>query len=167
MRVHAGVWCVVALLNACGGASESEGGEEGVSISPDPSCASGQRWTGGNAESALMHPGRACIACHLQGEGPAFGVAGTVFAGSEEANDCLGSADAEVVLHDATGKSVSLTANSAGNFSYSGSLTFPLEAEVRHAGKSRSMGTPVPDGDCNRCHTAAGENGAPGRILLP
>jgi len=114
-----------------------------------------------------MHPGRACIACHQQGEGPSFRVAGTVFAAAHEADDCYGAAGAEVVLRDATGKTVTLPVNSAGNFSYSGLLTFPLEAEVTKGGAVRAMGAPVAEGDCNGCHTAAGDNGAPGRILLP
>lgn len=114
-----------------------------------------------------MQPGQACIACHGQGEGPQFEVAGTVFAGQHEQNGCFGSAGAQVVVSDADGRTLTLETNAAGNFSYRGPLTLPIHAEVRHQGATRAMAAAVPSGDCNACHTENGTQGSPGRILLP
>ncbi len=167
MRVGAGWLLVVAALCSCtAGEGEDEEGE--ASSAPDPSCASGERWTGGNAESSLMEPGRTCISCHQQqGEGPKFAIAGTVYGAEHEQSDCFGVAGAQIVVLDDDGRTITLSANSAGNFSYRGAVTFPLHASVVYGGASRSMALPVPSGDCNGCHTAAGEQGAPGRIVVP
>jgi hypothetical protein len=66
---------------------------------------------------------------------------------------------------------VSLTSNSSGNFTLSTAaatqLVFPVTVKVMINGKTREMIGAAPDGDCNRCHTEAGANGAPGRILAP
>jgi hypothetical protein len=90
-----------------------------------------------------------------------------VFAGSQELNDCFGTSGAQVVLHDASGQTITLETNPAGNFYYAGSIAFPIDVEVVHGGATRAMPSPVSDGDCNSCHTASGDQGAPGRILLP
>ncbi|MEZ4220485.1 MAG: hypothetical protein R3B13_06095 [Polyangiaceae bacterium] len=161
MWIRLGWLCLMATVCACSGEGEHE---DEASSAPDPSCASGTRWTGGNAESPLMQPGHACIACHDQGEGPRFDVAGTVYGGEHEANACYGFAGAQIILHDATGRTVTLDANSAGNFSYRGTLTFPLQAEVAYGGASRAMAGQITDGDCNGCHSASG---TPGRIQAP
>jgi hypothetical protein len=167
MRAGAGWLLLFAALCSCT-ASEAEGEEGEASSAPDPSCASGERWTGGNAESSLMQPGRTCISCHqAQGEGPRFDVAGTVYGADHEESDCYGVAGAQIVLTDHDGRAFTLKANSAGNFSHRGAITFPLQASVVHGGASRTMALPVPNGDCNSCHTAAGEQGAPGRIIVP
>ncbi len=162
--------CFLVVI-ACGEGQDGEGweGDEGGQWrAPDPSCASGERWTGGDEESALMHPGSSCIACHKsQGEGPLFRIAGTVYPAEHEPTDCFGASDAEVVITDANGVSITLSVNAAGNFTHSDTLTFPVHAVVVKGGKTRAMQSEVTDGDCNHCHTDSGEQGAPGRILLP
>jgi len=140
-----------------------------------PKCSSNSTWSGG--ENANMRPGEACIACHARGEGPVFAVAGTVYPTGHEPDDCYGTsaAGAVVTVTDKDGSSRTFTVNSAGNFSGNsggGWPAFPITATVSFNGKTRSMTTPVPSGDCNLCHTqngtaADGITAPPGRIALP
>ena len=141
-------------------------------------CTSQTFWTQGDNGSARMHPGEACIACHAtRGEGPSFSVAGTVYPTGHEPDNCNGSAasGAIVTVTDKNGTAQSFTVNAAGNFSGNaggGWPVLPITAMVSFNGKTRSMTTPVPSGDCNGCHTqdgaAVGQIAAPpGRIALP
>ena len=135
-------------------------------------CTSNRFWTQGDHGSSSMHPGLACIACHNRGEGPTFAVAGTVYPTGHELDDCYGSSasGATVTVTDKNGTSKSFNTNGAGNFSGApggGWPVFPITASVSFGGKTRSMVTAVPSGDCNTCHTLRGANNAPGRIALP
>ena len=150
-------------------------------FSAPPQCSSNSYWTQGDNGSSNMHPGLGCIACHSQrgGEAPSFAIAGTVYPTGHEYDDCYGSASrgATVTVTDKNGTAHSTTVNSAGNFyinsgTYPGWPAFPITATVSFGGKTRSMGTAVPSGDCNTCHTQDGTSvGAiaapPGRIALP
>jgi len=136
-----------------------------------PTCTSGVYWTRGDEGSSQMHPGVACVSCHARTGGPPFPVGGTVYPTGHEYDDCDGTSAAGAVVQvtDSQGTSQSFTVNSAGNFS-GGSSTwpvFPITAKVTFQGRTRSMSTAVPSGDCNSCHTQAGANNAPGRIALP
>jgi len=130
---------------------------------------SGLKWIGGDRESPFMHPGMDCIACHAQGEGPRLKVAGTVYTNLDERDDYLGVEGVTVQLTDKAGKSVSLVSNKAGNFMSSRgfSLNPPYTVKLVRGKAESGMGTPAPSGDCASCHTAKGENGAPGRIQAP
>ncbi len=132
-------------------------------------CTSGTFWTAGGEESGAMAPGEACIACHKTSrEAPKFTIAGTVYATGHEPNDCNGTnTSPTVVITDANGASLTLPVNSAGNFYSLTALAFPIKAEVHANGKVRAMAAAQPTGDCNSCHTEAGTNMAPGRIVLP
>jgi hypothetical protein len=142
-------------------------------------CMSGMIWTQGDLESPLMHPGKACLSCHATQIGEdvvnLFAIAGTVYAGAHEPDDCNGvDGDGGVIsveITTADAKVLTLAVNSAGNFMYDqvefGPLMFPIKAKVTQAGKERVMATPQMSGDCNSCHTEQGMNGAPGRILTP
>ena len=159
-----------------------------------PVCTSGQFWSSDDDDgSSRMHPGRACIACHEQGGGdgdgdhddddgdgdhhkddddaPALVIAGTVYPTSHEPDDCEGSTDAEVDITDANGVVYKLEVNSSGNFLLkqkdAKSFAMPFSASVTRGGAVRAMMASQTSGDCNACHTQAGENGAPGRILDP
>jgi hypothetical protein len=146
---------------------------------PDPYdtpvvCTSGRRWTSGNDESPLMHPGLACISCHTndeEEEGPRFVIAGTVYPTPHEPNDCNGvvsNSGATIVVTDADGVEHRLTPNGAGNFFLEGrTFALPYAAKVTYDGRERVMVGTQNDGDCNACHTEAGANRAPGRIFLP
>jgi hypothetical protein len=166
-----------AWLNA--GMPEGSCASTGASNDPfaaAPTCTSATFWTGGDRESAEMHPGAACIDCHTRGvrgeRGPTFSVAGTLFASGHEPTDCNGingrSDSATVEITDATGKVTRLAVNRAGNFySEVKTLPTPYTARVLYQGRIRSMLTPQTKGDCNSCHTQSGVEGAPGRIALP
>lgn len=136
-------------------------------------CTSKQTWTGGNRESPLMHPGRACIACHatsgddLDDDAPRFRIAGTVYPTGHEPDDCYGATGAAVEVTDATGAVTSLPVNAAGNFFSLAALPSPIRVAVVAGGKRRAMSMSPTSGDCNSCHTQDGASNAPGRIALP
>jgi hypothetical protein len=135
-------------------------------LGADPKCSSGKTYVGD--EDPRMRPGEACVECHRsQGEGPLFAIAGTVFPSGHEPDDCVGSpqADIRVVVTDANGVEHQLSVNSSGNFMYQGALTPPYTAKVISADGERLMYGAQTIGDCNTCHTQAGLNGAPGRIV--
>lgn len=121
--------------------------------------------------SPRMHPGRACIACHSTYDGPEFTIGGTVYPTAHEPDDCESpsTAGAQVVITDATGREIVLEVNAVGNFrSREGEhIVMPIRAKVVHRGRERAMLGARMSGDCNSCHTQAGDNGAPGRILAP
>lgn len=139
----------------------------------DGGCTSGKRWTQGNDGSPLMHPGGACNACHQQAGGPNLRVAGTVFPTLREPIDCVGSAPPPQITVTITDsrkplpRVIDLEVNASGNFSTDQRLTLPIKAVVKEGAKTRAMQGTVSSGDCNSCHTQAGLNGAPGRILAP
>jgi hypothetical protein len=138
-----------------------------------PTCTSGSHWTGGTDGKSTMQPGVACIACHASsgGEAPAFTIAGTLYPTAHEPDQCNGADGttdgAQVVITDASGKTIPLTPNSAGNFYYTGSVAKPFHAKVTYMGRERDMVAGQTSGDCNTCHTQDGTMSAPGRIILP
>lgn len=129
-----------------------------------------KKWTGGERESPLMHPGMSCISCHAKGEGPRFQAAGTAYSRLDAKDDYYGVKGARVELTDSKGVTVKLVTNEAGNF-FSGRrdprLAFPVSVKVFGPTGENQMGSPAPLGDCASCHTAKGANGAPGRIIAP
>ena len=115
-----------------------------------------------------MHPGRDCIECHDRGEGPSYALAGTVYELPAEADDCFGVADVIIELKGADGATVQVTSNDAGNFTARHlEIEAPYTARLLYEGRERVMTTPQTDFDCASCHTATGNNNAPGRILAP
>lgn len=139
---------------------------------PTSECATGKKWVGGNSGSSQMHPGRDCIACHSNGEGPQYLVAGTVYPaeGISDPDDCFGIAGASVLVEDAAGRAFALETNSAGNFYLGrndGPLELPLTVEVEYDGVMRAMTLQPAVGACASCHTEEGLGGALGRIVRP
>lgn len=131
-------------------------------------CTSDLHWTLGDHESPDMHPGMACIACHsTRFRAPRLTLAGTVYPSAHEPDDCSGTGAATIEITDADGTVIRLPVRSSGNFSTTAAFTAPYTARILHDGRERAMATPQTSGDCNSCHTLAGTNGAPGRILLP
>jgi len=123
-------------------------------------------------ESELMEPGGTCIGCHSSYDGPSFAIAGTVMNAQRDDTNCAGVADVTVAITGADGMRVELVSNANGNFKldrWPGTQLFPYTAEVLRGEANRKMTTPRQSGenDCNACHTAAGLNAAPGRILAP
>jgi hypothetical protein len=123
-------------------------------------------------ESDLMEPGGSCINCHSTYEGPSFAIAGTVMNAQHDDTNCAGAANVTVAITGADGVRTELTTNASGNFKlerWPGTNLFPYTAEVMQGGVTSKMLTPRQTGenDCNGCHTAAGLNAAPGRIVAP
>ena len=148
------------------GEGEGEGGGSGGT--PDMACVSGTRWASGDAESALMHPGTDCIACHQQrGEAEEVRLAGTVYTEYTEADDCYGVAGVTLELTGADGVVVQMTTNGAGNFMREQTIATPYTAKLVYEGRERAMATPQTVFSCNSCHGAVGLNAAPGRIIAP
>jgi cytochrome c5 len=167
-----------------------------ASLDAAPTCASGVLWTMGNTGSPAMHPGDACNACHSASKGPNLTFAGTVYGGGlHDIDDCNGTgapAPLTVVITDRNGQTATLVVNDAGNFSLEAPMRdggardgggrgngggnggggpqgfrAPFHAKVVAGATQRAMKGSVTSGDCNACHTSAGINGAPGRILTP
>jgi hypothetical protein len=135
-----------------------------------PICTSGTMWTKGNHGSPDMNAGRACITCHSMGEGPSLTIAGTLYPTAHEPDLCNGASGADgarVVITGADGQTLTLTPGDAGNFNSRTAVMTPFTAKVTYMGRERAMTAAQTSGDCNSCHTQAGANGAPGRILLP
>jgi len=154
-------WVAAGLpKGTCGGTS--------ASFDTPTMCSSNQTWSRG--EGSTMAPGRACITCHSQGEGPRYAIAGTVYPTAHEPDNCLGvngSSSVQVVITGADGATLTLPVNRSGNFAIRTHVATPYTAKVVSNGKERVMATPQTNGDCNSCHTESGANNAPGRVMTP
>lgn len=153
-------------------------GDAGTTTMPDAGgtlpdggaiCTSGKFWMQGNNGSALMNPGQVCQACHQIMGGPSMSIAGTVYPTLHEPNNCDGASTngLTVVITDAQNRVTQIPVNAAGNFYTRAKIFAPYKAKVVSGGKERAMMTAQTAGDCNRCHTQQGANGAPGRIMAP
>lgn len=122
-----------------------------------------------------MNPGLACRNCHLdEDDDLAFFFMGTVFPTLHEEDRCYSDVPAGTVVEiiDRNGQvALELEVRERGNFFSSSTraqVELPFTARVvTPDGATIQMNTPQMTGDCNGCHTEQGENGAPGRILLP
>jgi hypothetical protein len=148
-------------------------------------CASGKRWAGDTVGSEEMFPGRDCLACHRELDGPEFLAAGTVYGLLDETgartteNDCFGVEGARVTITAGDGEVLQTRTNRAGNFYFEGresSLVKPLSVVVDYTFPDGSvsrepMSTHPSYGGCARCHnpqeaTRTPDAGA-GRVLGP
>ena len=135
-----------------------------------PICSSGRTWNGGDEGSPDMNPGMACNLCHSSGEGPSFSISGTLYPTIHEPALCYGadaSTGARVEVTGADGRTLTLSPNAAGNFFSEMAVVTPYTAKVVTSTGERAMAAAQTSGDCNTCHTMAGANSAPGRIMLP
>ena len=160
------------------GGTDAGASDAGMSADGAPACLSGTMWAGGNTKSALMHPGVACSACHQAMGGPNLRFGGTVYRAPHDIDDCNGAAPPPtitVTVTDKFNRSLTATVNAAGNFDVvaqgqgpgSNRLMPPFKAKVSDGTNTRLMNGSVTSGDCNSCHSVAGINGAPGRIIAP
>ena len=151
------------------GSSSGGGASSGGDAAVTPFCTSGV--VSHKSEGLTMTPGEACVSCHANsgGEAPMLTLGGTVYPTAHEPDDCNGVnvTGATIVITDAQGVVKTLTVDSVGNFQSSASITTPYTASISYSGNIVAMVTPQTSGDCNSCHDVNGENGAPGRIMLP
>jgi hypothetical protein len=109
-------------------------------------------------ENPWMRPGEDCLSCHRQGgeaEDKTWSAAGTVFNKQGDAAE-----GAKIFLVDASGRSLTLTSNGAGNFYTGETLTPPFKKIALIAnGKTTEMPEVYlagATGACNQCHTESG-----------
>ena len=116
-------------------------------------------------DSPIMRPGEDCLVCHNGSAAPKWTAAGTVFGALDAAPDA-GLRDVAITIVDATGKTLVLTSNSAGNFYTAAPFTPPFAGSAaRHGFLQKSDGKP-PSGACNSCHAIPPTNNALGRLYL-
>lgn len=135
-------------------------------------CYTDQWWQEGDEESPNMHPGGDCIDCHQRkGEGPTYSYAGTVMGAIDDETDCRGIPGVTVELLDVDDVVFeTMTTNAAGNF-YTEARDVDFEeyrVVLTYDGRTREMAGHVDaTGACAQCHTTAGAEAAPGRIVAP
>jgi hypothetical protein len=128
-------------------------------------------------EGPLMDPGRDCRACHGGGGGgggegdgeeggPPWTFAGTVFP-ALTSDGSSGVRGVRVHATDATGRTVTVVSNEAGNFYIRDGLTFPLHVALERDGRISTMEEAVSYGGCNGCHAVPPDDGARGRLVAP
>lgn len=160
---------------------ESGPGQEPTGPQPT-TCSTGEKWPADWEDfdafedgSPDMNPGLPCRGCHIEeNDDMAMFFMGTVFPTLHEEDRCYSDVpDGTIVeIIDKNGLvALELAVRQSGNFfsnSKSAGIDLPFTARVvRPDGSVMQMTTPQMTGDCNACHTEQGENGAPGRILLP
>jgi hypothetical protein len=131
-------------------------------------CYSEARWVGGKRGSEEMYPGRDCVGCHLDNDGPQLVLGGTIYAyliddrelvaELQTGTDCFGLEGVTVRITDNSQQVFELTTNRAGNFFVEGNpadFEMPLRAELQIGDIERGMGTWPRYGGCARCHDPA------------
>jgi hypothetical protein len=133
-------------------------------------CYSGMRWVGEKRGSPEMFPGRDCVGCHIDNDGPPLAVGGTIYPyvlsnGSpgllaQTGTDCYGLEGVTIRIEDGDGQPFDLVTNRAGNFFIEGNpddFAKPFTAVINWTdgeGEQRTspMGTRPSYGGCGRCH---------------
>jgi hypothetical protein len=146
--------------------------DETVEDVPQDVCVSGKRWIGGRRGSEEMYPGRDCVGCHLENDGPQLIAGGTVYGfsqgkggqlvvpvlGKPQSVDCFGVEGVKVTIRSVADLEEFTTyTNRAGNFFFEGrpdELLKPFRAELEFEGISAplQMATTPTYGGCARCH---------------
>ena len=138
---------------------------------PQSVCWSGKRWIGGKRGSEHMYPGRDCVGCHLDNDGPEFIFGGTVYdfvpTSEDQLNqyqsgeDCFGSEGVEVEITTGDGVLFAATTNEAGNFFFEGKqsdVVMPFQVRIIWTARAdgREITTPMATrpsyGGCGKCH---------------
>jgi mono/diheme cytochrome c family protein len=143
---------------------------------PKQVCYSQMRWIGEKRGSPEMFPGRDCVGCHLDNDGPPLAVGGTIYPyvlnapdvlAAQTGEDCYGVEGVNITITDANGQEFNLTTNRAGNFYVEGNpddFAKPFSAIIDAWGvkedgaiNSSPMGTRPYYGGCAKCHTPGKE----------
>ena len=140
-------------------------------------CFSGKQWIGGKRGDPRMYPGRDCVGCHLQNDGPEMMLGGTVYPfvvstytdeqlatykKQQTGKDCFGLEGVNLTVTGGDGQTFDVTTNESGNFFVEGkatdlrkpftvnlSYTDPVSGRVTE----RAMFTGPYYGGCAQCHT--------------
>jgi hypothetical protein len=139
-------------------------------------CFSGKQWIGGKRGDPRMYPGRDCVGCHIDNDGPEMMLGGTVYpfvqaAYTDEAvakykqqqtgKDCFGLEGVSLTITGGDGQIFETTTNEAGNFFVEGKATDlvkPFTAVLRYTDpetgrlSENPMGATPYYGGCGRCH---------------
>jgi len=148
--------------------------DETVEVVPKDVCYSEMRWVGEKRGSPEMFPGRDCVGCHIENDGPPLALGGTVYPyvlgnGSpgllaQTGTDCFGVEGITVRVEDADGQPFELTTNRAGNFFVEGNpqdFKKPFSVSIHWInganGNSQNsqMSTAPSYGGCGKCHNPA------------
>jgi hypothetical protein len=139
---------------------------------PKDVCYSGMRWVGERRGDPEMFPGRDCVGCHLENDGPPLAIGGTIYPyilgapaifGAQKGTDCFGIEGIKITITDAEGQEFDLTTNRAGNFYVEGNpddFAKPFSAKIENWASNNPeaplgtnpMGTKPMYGGCARCH---------------
>ncbi len=139
--------------------------DETVEVVTKSVCYSELRWVGEKRGSPEMFPGRDCVGCHIDNDGPPLVLGGTIYpyvindralyAQLQSGSDCFGLEGATVIVEDASGQVIELTTNRAGNFFIEGNpndLEKPFTVQLEVGGIQPRMSTRPMYGGCGYCH---------------
>jgi hypothetical protein len=138
-------------------------------------CYSEMRWVGGKRGSEEMFPGRDCVGCHIDNDGPPLAIGGTIYPyvlgqgapglAAQTGTDCFGIEGIAVAIEDADGQILDLVTNRAGNFYVEGNpgdFAKPFTAVITWTNptndspqETRMPVTRPMYGGCARCHDTA------------
>jgi mono/diheme cytochrome c family protein len=154
-------------------------------------CYSEMRWVGEKRGSPEMFPGRDCVGCHIDNDGPPLAVGGTIYPyvlgqgapglTRQTGTDCFGLEGVNITIEDADGQAFELVTNRAGNFYIEGNpddFAKPFNAVVywtdgTGAPKMNPMSTTPSYGGCANCHNPAGtavsamDAESPDKVVIP
>lgn len=140
---------------------------------PEDVCLSGKRWIGGKRGSPNMYPGRDCVGCHRDNDGPELIFGGTLYGFVEaletrgqfqSGEDCFGVGEGfTVTLTAADGQVFEAETNEAGNFFVEGKqsdVVMPFRVEIDWVTPDgqpadADMARRPSYGGCGRCHNPA------------
>lgn len=148
--------------------------DELVEVVPKDVCYSEMRWIGGERGSEEMYPGRDCVGCHLENDGPQLALGGTLYPyvirrqdvlfAAQSGEDCFGIEGITINIEDASGQRFDVVTNRAGNFFIEGNpadFAKPYQVWLENFQKTADGITlpnrvPMPVypsyGGCARCH---------------
>jgi hypothetical protein len=162
--------------------------DELVEDVPKDVCYSEKRWIGDKRGSPEMFPGRDCVGCHIDNDGPPLAIGGTLYpyvldtttlAQAQSGEDCFGVEGILITIEDADGQQFLVETNRAGNFFVEGDpddfakpFTVSLPPGTNEEGvPSPQMFTQPSYGGCAKCHspnaTAFPMPGAPPDVDVP
>jgi len=148
--------------------------DETVEVVDKSVCYSEMRWVGEKRGSPEMFPGRDCVGCHIDNDGPPLAFGGTLYNYvalpntpailAQTGTDCFGIEGIDVTIEDNDGQVFTVTTNRAGNFYVEGNaddfekpftVSFDWTNPRTDGSQIARMFTPQVYGGCNRCHDPA------------